>query len=120
MGPNRNPEFGFGIIASVALLAGEYIYELMGLLSVDGNAVHTRLSEIRAADKTVRILCGPLRMLNHDCNPNAEYESMTGCELGLIVRTLRSIEPGEEITLRYSDNADYSMKGKTDETTAAE
>jgi hypothetical protein len=72
IGPTRNPEFGFGIVASVALLAGEYIYELMGLLSVDGNAVHTRLSEIRAADKTVRILCGPLRMLNHDCNPNAE------------------------------------------------
>jgi hypothetical protein len=72
IGPTRNPEFGFGIVSSIALLAGEYIYELMGLLSVDGNAVHTRLSEIRAADKTVRILCGPLRMLNHDCNPNAE------------------------------------------------
>ncbi|KAJ7828840.1 hypothetical protein B0H14DRAFT_2366899, partial [Mycena olivaceomarginata] len=72
MGPTRTPGFGFGIVASVALLAGEYIYELMGLLSVDGKAVHTRLSEIRAADKTVRILCGPLRMLNHDCNPNAE------------------------------------------------
>ncbi|KAJ7474565.1 hypothetical protein B0H11DRAFT_1918274 [Mycena galericulata] len=52
MGPTRTPGFGFGIAASVALLAGEYIYELMGLLSVDGNAVHTRLSEIRAADKT--------------------------------------------------------------------
>ncbi|KAJ7889151.1 hypothetical protein B0H14DRAFT_2692457, partial [Mycena olivaceomarginata] len=110
MGPTRNPEFGFGIVASVAFLAGEYIYELMG-----GNAVHTRLSEIRAADKTVRILCGPLRMLNYDCNPtlrliilsNAQYESITGCELGLIVRTLRSIEPGEEITLCYYDNADY-------------
>ncbi|KAJ7840411.1 hypothetical protein B0H14DRAFT_3696441 [Mycena olivaceomarginata] len=48
----RTPRFGLGIIASVALLAGEYIYELMGLLSVDGNAVHMRLSEIRAADKT--------------------------------------------------------------------
>ncbi|KAJ7872621.1 hypothetical protein B0H14DRAFT_3563205 [Mycena olivaceomarginata] len=101
MGPTRTPGFGIGIVASVALLAGEYIYELMGLLSVDGNAVHTRLSEIRAADQTVRILCGPLRMLNHDCNPNAEYESITGCELGLMVRTLRSIQPGEEITLRY-------------------
>jgi hypothetical protein len=68
----RTPRFGLGIIASVALLAGEYIYELMGLLSVDGNAVHMRLSEIRAADKTVRILSSPLCMLNHDCNPNAE------------------------------------------------
>ncbi|KAJ7812194.1 hypothetical protein B0H14DRAFT_3479008 [Mycena olivaceomarginata] len=51
MGPTRTPGFRFGIVASVALLAGEYIYELMGLLSVDGNAVHTRLSEIRAADQ---------------------------------------------------------------------
>jgi hypothetical protein len=66
---------GFGIVASVPLLAGEYIYELTGLLSVDGNAEHTRLSEIRAADNTVRILFGPLRMLNHDCNPNAEVLS---------------------------------------------
>ncbi|KAJ7848706.1 hypothetical protein B0H14DRAFT_3452921 [Mycena olivaceomarginata] len=48
MGPTRTPGFGFGIVASVALLAGEYIYELMGLLSVDGKAVHTRLSEIRS------------------------------------------------------------------------
>ncbi|KAJ7806189.1 hypothetical protein B0H14DRAFT_3152985 [Mycena olivaceomarginata] len=95
---------GFGIVVSVPLLAGEYIYELTGLLSVDGNAEHTRLSEIRAADNTVRILFGPLRMLNHDCNPNAEYESITGCELGLIVRTLRSVESGEEITLRYSSD----------------
>ncbi|KAJ7848376.1 hypothetical protein B0H14DRAFT_3867246 [Mycena olivaceomarginata] len=41
-------------------------------------------------------------MLNHDCNPNAEYLNISGCELGLIVRTLRAINPGEEITLNYS------------------
>ena len=63
---------GFGIVASVPLLSGEYIYELMGLMSSDGNAKHTRLSEIEAAGNTVRILCGPLRMVNHDCKPNAE------------------------------------------------
>jgi hypothetical protein len=63
-------------VASVPLLAGEYIYELMGLMSLDGNAKHTHLSEIEAADNTVRILCGPLRMLNHDCNPNAEVSCL--------------------------------------------
>jgi hypothetical protein len=59
-------------VASVPLLAGEYIYELTGLLSVDGHATNTRLSEYRADDNTARILFGPLRMLNHDCSPNAE------------------------------------------------
>ncbi|KAJ7876650.1 hypothetical protein B0H13DRAFT_1472229, partial [Mycena leptocephala] len=93
---------GFGIVASVPLLSGEYIYELMGLMSSDGNAKHTRLSEIEAAGNTVRILCGPLRMVNRDCKPNAEYLNITGCELGLIVRTCRAINPGEEITLNYS------------------
>jgi hypothetical protein len=70
MGPNRIR--GFGITASVPLPANEYIYELAGLISVDGNAEHTRLSQYEATDKTVRILIGPLRMVNHDCNPNAE------------------------------------------------
>ncbi|KAJ7905941.1 hypothetical protein B0H13DRAFT_1477805, partial [Mycena leptocephala] len=105
LGSNRTR--GFGIVASVPLLAGEYIYELTGLLSVDGHATNTRLSEYRADDNTARILFGPLRMLNHDCSPNAEYLKITGCELGLVVRTLSAINPGEEITLNYSELKDY-------------
>lgn len=70
LGPKQTR--GFGIAASVPLTAKEYIYELAGLISVDGNAEHTRLPEYEATDKTVRLLIGPLRMVNHDCNPNAE------------------------------------------------
>ncbi|KAJ7886453.1 hypothetical protein B0H14DRAFT_2177275, partial [Mycena olivaceomarginata] len=51
------------------------------------------------------ILIGLLRMVNHDCNPNAEYLSVNGSESALTVRTLRDIAAGEEIALKYS--ADY-------------
>ncbi|KAJ7857841.1 hypothetical protein B0H14DRAFT_3638037, partial [Mycena olivaceomarginata] len=103
MGPKRIR--GFGITASVHLPANEYIYELAGLVSVDGNAEHTRLSRYEATDKTVRILIGPLRMVNHDCNPNGEYLPVDGSKSALTVRTLRDIAAGEEITFCYS--ADY-------------
>ncbi|KAJ7856945.1 hypothetical protein B0H14DRAFT_2752016, partial [Mycena olivaceomarginata] len=100
MGPNRIR--GFGITASVPLPANEYIYELAGLILVDGNAEHTRLSQYEATDKTVRILIGPLRMVNHNCNPNAEYLPVDGSKSALTVRTLRDIAAGEEITFYYS------------------
>ncbi|KAJ7876340.1 hypothetical protein B0H14DRAFT_2568289 [Mycena olivaceomarginata] len=44
----------------------------LGLTFSDGNAKHTRLSEIEVAGNTVRILCGPLRIV--DCKSNAESE----------------------------------------------
>ncbi|KAJ7829588.1 hypothetical protein B0H14DRAFT_3143865 [Mycena olivaceomarginata] len=103
LGPEQTR--GFGIAASVPLTAKEYIYELAGLISVDGNAEHTRLSEYEATDKTIRLLIGPLRMVNHDCNPNAEYLPVDGSKSALKVRTLRDIAAGEEITFLYS--ADY-------------
>ncbi|KAJ7726668.1 hypothetical protein B0H14DRAFT_2641058 [Mycena olivaceomarginata] len=46
MGPKQTR--GFGITASVPLPAKEYIYELAGLILVDGNAEHTRLSQYEA------------------------------------------------------------------------
>ncbi|KAJ7933630.1 hypothetical protein B0H13DRAFT_1855872 [Mycena leptocephala] len=90
---------GFGIVASVPLLSGEYIYELMGLMSSDGNAKHTRLSEIEAAGNTVRILCGPLRMVNHDCKPNAESEPVA-----LSTQERKSPSIIQEITLMMRNN----------------
>ena len=39
---------------------------------------------------------GPLRYLNHSCDPNADFD---GCEL----YALRDIAPGEEITFHYGE-----------------
>ncbi|KAJ7933493.1 hypothetical protein B0H13DRAFT_1856001 [Mycena leptocephala] len=106
-----NLTHGFGIVASVPLLSWEYIYELMGLMSSDGNAKHTRLSEIEAAGKQFEFCVAPSEWLTTTANrtqstsfseSTLQYLNITGCELGLIVRTCRAINPGEEITLNYS------------------
>ena len=71
MGPNHLK--GFSIIARRDLQPGELIYELVGLIPKDNQAAHTQLSEIIPHPSQVkrarkpRILFGPIRFINHDC-----------------------------------------------------
>lgn len=47
------------------------------------------------------LMLGPLRFVNHDCNPNARFVA-SGSSLSVI--TTRHILLGEEITVKYSDD----------------
>lgn len=45
------------------------------------------------------LLVGPLRFVNHDCEPNSRFVTARGNQLRL--RTIRPIVPGEEVTVSY-------------------
>lgn len=63
-------ELGFGVRATRPIVKGEYLYELSGLLAIDNDTPHTRLSESTPfgdLPQDVRILFGPIRFVNHQC-----------------------------------------------------
>jgi len=63
----------FGVLASRKFFPGEFIYELVGLVPIDGLASHTELSVTMPhidQGETVepRVLFGPIRFINHHCD----------------------------------------------------
>jgi hypothetical protein len=68
----NDDELGFGVRATRLIVKGEYLYELSGLLAIDNNTPHTRLSESTPfgfgdSSQDVRVLFGPIRFVNHQC-----------------------------------------------------
>ncbi|KAK7020006.1 hypothetical protein R3P38DRAFT_2454383, partial [Favolaschia claudopus] len=99
----------FAVFATRAIPAGRIIYELVGQLSldnVDGEAKKktTQLSEMEARDGTSRVLYGPIRMVNHSCDASTYEELKPNCRSTIVVRTLRAIQPGEEVTVGYGSD----------------
>ncbi|KAJ7467347.1 hypothetical protein B0H11DRAFT_2306404 [Mycena galericulata] len=92
---------GFGVEAVLDLEENEFIYELSGLLSTDLDAEHTELSKTTSPEDGIeRIIFGPIRFLNHDCKPNAEFVKIDHT-LGMTIQTNRRIAKGEEIVINY-------------------
>ena len=48
-------------------------------------------------------MLGPVRFVNSDCNPNAEYDFSSENKV-VKLRSLRSINPKEEILVKYSED----------------
>ncbi|KAJ7149004.1 hypothetical protein C8R43DRAFT_952248 [Mycena crocata] len=99
---------GFGIVADRDLFENEYLWELAGMLSSDYTDQHTGLSVVPHPDakkNTLHILFGPIRLINHDCIPNAEFVHLEcGDKLAFTVQTNRAISAGEEILVRYGES----------------
>ena len=70
MGNDNYGQLGFGVRAMRAISKGEYVYELSGLLAIDNDTPHTRLSESTPfgdLTRERRVLFGPIRFVNHRC-----------------------------------------------------
>ncbi|KAJ7928672.1 hypothetical protein B0H13DRAFT_2311289 [Mycena leptocephala] len=94
-------EPGFGVVARRAFSTGEYIFELIGLLTTDYVEEHTALSTITyPRHQTRHIFWGPIRMVNHDCSPNFQYVEVTG-QRAMVACALRNIQIGEELVFDY-------------------
>ena len=65
----------------------------------------TDLSIIRKVSnpKDSFLMLGPVRFVNSDCNPNAEYDFSSENKV-VKLRSLRSINPKEEILVKYSED----------------
>ncbi|KAJ6497601.1 hypothetical protein C8R45DRAFT_983543 [Mycena sanguinolenta] len=99
MGVEAEP--GFGVVAQRGFSVGEYIYELIGLLTPDYVEGHSELSTINCPrHQTRHVFWGPIRMVNHDCTPNVEFVEVTG-RRAMVVCALRAIEVGEELLCDY-------------------
>ncbi|XP_065366188.1 probable histone-lysine N-methyltransferase CG1716 [Calliphora vicina] len=111
----RTEKKGFGIMADIEILPGEFILEYVGevidtdefekrrvLYSQDKNR-HYYFMALRSdaiIDATIK---GNIsRFINHSCDPNAETQKWTvNGELRIGFFSRKSIMPGEEITFNY-------------------
>ncbi|KAI0041280.1 hypothetical protein FA95DRAFT_1453117, partial [Auriscalpium vulgare] len=51
-------------------------------------------------------ILGPFRLVNHDCNPNCHISPIPQTA-ACTVTTVRNVEPGEDITVKYSKSGYY-------------
>jgi SET domain-containing protein len=100
----RSPT-GLGLFATAAIAAGAFIIEYRGRripnaqahrLEARGHRYMFEIDRRWTLDGSSRRNIA--RYANHSCRPNAESDLVRG---RLILRALRDIEPGEEITYDY-------------------
>ncbi|KAK6985110.1 hypothetical protein R3P38DRAFT_3291968 [Favolaschia claudopus] len=102
-----NDHIQFGVFAHHDIPANVLLPELLGQLSRDNvnmssKVETTHLSEMFARNGTTRVLYGPIRFVNHSCNPNSTYEELRyNSERTISVRTLRPIQSGQQVTVDY-------------------
>lgn len=80
MTDDKEGHLGFGVQATRDIVKGEYVYELSGLLAIDNDTPHTRLSETTPfgnSSEEQRVFFGPIRFVNHQCiDFNAEVSHL--------------------------------------------
>ncbi|KAJ7865458.1 hypothetical protein B0H14DRAFT_2734254 [Mycena olivaceomarginata] len=96
-------EVGFGVVAQRAIKQGEYIRELIGVLTPDYTTEQSTLSEMYCKVHGCKhILWGPIRMLNHDHAPNIEWVEVTETR-AMVALAIRDIPFGKELLADYGD-----------------
>ncbi|KAJ7224700.1 hypothetical protein GGX14DRAFT_557552 [Mycena pura] len=92
----------FAIKAAVDIPQDTSLTSLLGLLSSDAasGVQHTHLSEMLAHDGVMRILMGPIRLVNHSHVANTHYH-LLGNPRAIILQTIKDVAMGEEITVDY-------------------
>ncbi|KAJ7082458.1 hypothetical protein B0H15DRAFT_803271 [Mycena belliarum] len=99
MGVDRDR--GWGLVASTTIRKDEYLYEVLGALTVDMTEEQTDLSTMTVYGGKTRIMWGPLRLVNHDCEPNIEWVRVTGSKNALVGRAIRTIVGGDQLLADY-------------------
>ncbi|KAG8908274.1 hypothetical protein FRB99_007807 [Tulasnella sp. 403] len=101
-----------GVRARLDIPSGTFILQMGGWVSKDpwGNDL-TRLSVVQTFSKKRKgqynaLLTGPVRFLNHRCQPNCEFRFLIDPETtkelhALMIVASRNIQKGEELTIDY-------------------
>ena len=105
---------GLGVFASRRLRRGQMVGEIRGEIThgVDNATPYCiELDETRSLEPHA-----PFRFLNHCCEPNCEIYSWDedGDRDMVYLQTLRTIQPGEELTIDYAWPADAAIRCKCD------
>lgn len=110
--------FEGAVFARRPIKAGEFVQFLIGTTARLSEKEETSLrqtgkdfSVVRSGNsKSLSVLLGPARFVNHDCNPNCRLITVRSDRIA--VDALRDIDEGEEITVFYSN--DYFGEGNRD------
>jgi SET domain-containing protein len=96
---------GFGLFATGPFKKGEFVAEYWGRI-IDNDEADASNSKYLFELNTRWTVDGSTRKniaryINHSCRPNAEADVVRG---KIIVRTIKKIEEGDEITYNYGKN----------------
>jgi hypothetical protein len=83
--------------------AGEYIWELNGLLSAGSPPAGVSVIQPHSCQKmgkSPRLMTGPARFVNHSCSPNAALVPIPRLPV-FVVQTLREIPADHEVVVNY-------------------
>ena len=98
----------FGVYAhreNGPLEKGQIIVGLNGYVeNVVGDLSPKQSFSVFGGSKGDRIMLGQTSFINHSCKPNVEYVAGGQTKLIVRVKTLKTIRPGEELLVKYSDN----------------
>ncbi|KAJ7481256.1 hypothetical protein B0H11DRAFT_2024850 [Mycena galericulata] len=94
-----------GLRARTSIRAGAYLLYACGCMS--SNRHKPGHATIEATTQQLgptgsRLILGPLRFVNHDCNPNSQLYPIPNSHAFTII-TLKQIEAGQSITVKYTE-----------------
>ena len=98
------------ITARRPIARGETIKYLLGIRAVITSEEEKKISDdgknfsivVSSMNKSISLLMGPARFVNHDCKPNATLVAMDHMCIG--IEATRTIEVDEEITITYGNS----------------
>ncbi|XP_058789669.1 histone-lysine N-methyltransferase KMT5B-A-like [Phymastichus coffea] len=101
---------GLMIVAKMNIDKGIKLDLLIGLYKIINNKTKIHLeaqnldSSLMRSSKSNKdmIMLGPAALVNHDCNPNCQYDSQT--KISIKIKTIKKIEAGEELLCFYGMN----------------
>ncbi|PVF96832.1 SET domain-containing protein [Serendipita vermifera] len=97
-----------GVIATSYIAKNTFLWEICGVISSDVVNDYT-VSSIKAhrcqgMGGGTRLLVGPIRLVNHHCNPNSIFYPIPD-HPAVVILTTKDIKETEEVTTSYG--ADY-------------
>lgn len=101
----RTTSIGKGVFALRLIRRGQQIGEVTGRIIVDADYDSRYCIELSETEVLEPV--APFRFLNHSCEPNCELFSWEPDESGdeshrVFVQAIRTIRPGEELTIDYA------------------
>jgi SET domain-containing protein len=101
----RSTAVGKGLFAAKQFRKGQILGEVLGEIIVNENYDSRYCIEL--SDTHVLEPEAPFRLMNHSCHPNCELFSWEPDETGdeshrIFVAALRTIRPGDELTIDYA------------------
>lgn len=108
----RTTHLGKGVFARKRFRKSQIVGEAIGKIII--NAEYDSRYCVELSDTHVLEPGAPFRYLNHSCEPNCELFSWEPDEWGdeshrVFVQALRTIQPGEELTIDYAWQAEAAI-----------